>query len=248
MVKLLDDSQVVNEFLEVDPGAAPAPAVEKAPATGEQRRKSRKIKVNLAELELIVKATPERLLTEKEHGKLQQAHQLLAELLLPPFRNNESAAAIVGGIAAKVAPKERGKGKGRNKRDVYKDAKVVPVPHLELQSGQLCACGCGRLYRLKRPIHFRSFTGQATIEVTLYEQEQLRCNKCGDVFHCAPSPRRGPRTLRSSGRQHAGAIEIFLGPTDVSPSPFLRHAGHANRGCNSIRSSGRWRPKTSASL
>lgn len=184
MVKLLDDAQGGNE---VDPAVPVAAPGEKARATGEQRRKSRKIKVDLAELENIVRATPERLLTEEEHGKLQQAHQLLAELLLPPFRNNESAAAIVGGIEAGVVPKVPRKGKGRNKRDVYKDAKVVPVPHTELQSGQLCACGCGRLYRLNRPIHFRSFTGQATIEVTLYEQEQLRCNKCGEVF-TAPLP------------------------------------------------------------
>ena len=186
------ESELVSEVGGVGPSTPDPAPTKKAGQSGEQRRKSRKIKVDLAELETIVDATSDRALTKEERKKLQDANQLLAELLLPPFRNNESAAAIVGEIEREVTPKEPVKGHGRGKRDAYKSAEVVQVPHRELQSGQLCGCGCGRLYKLKRPIHFRRFTGQASIEVTLYEQEQLRCNKCGEVFTAPLPPGVGP--------------------------------------------------------
>lgn len=188
-----------------------------------QRWKSRKIKIDLAELEIIVNATSSRILTEKEHGKLQEAHQLLVQLAIAPSRNDESAAAVLEEQAdgeespEKEAAKRKG-GNGRRPRDAFKNATVVKVPHTKLQSGQPCSCGCGKLYPLKRPIHFRHIVGQAQFEVTLYEQEQLRCNGCGEVF-TAPLPEGvGPEPY------HATAVSMIALSKYGMGLPFNRQA------------------------
>ncbi len=188
-----------------------------------QRWKSRKIKIDLAELETIVNATSGRALTKKEHGKLQEAHQLLVQLAIEPSRNDESSAAVLEeGIdgdesLAKEATKKKG-GNGRRPRDAFKSATVVKVPHTVLQSGQRCSCGCGKLYPLKRPIHFRHIVGQAQFEVTLYEQEQLRCGACGEVF-TAPLPEGvGPEPY------HATAVSMIALSKYGMGLPFYRQA------------------------
>lgn len=186
-----------------------------------QRRKSGKIKVDLAELESIIAATPDRVLTKEEHKKLQDAHQLLAHYALPPFQNDESAAKILNDIAKETGADEGKPGKGgtgRRPRGAFTNAKVIEVRHQELQPGQACKCGCGKLYLKKRRIHFRHFTGQAAIEVTLYEQEQLRCNSCG-ALHTAPLPPGvGPDSYDPSAKSIIALGKYSLG------TPFYRQA------------------------
>jgi hypothetical protein len=65
-------------------------------ASGKQRKRARKVTVDLAELEVIVGATQERALTPEEHQKLEASHQLLADLLLPNFLNNEKTRSVLG--------------------------------------------------------------------------------------------------------------------------------------------------------
>jgi transposase len=179
------------------------------------RRVSRKINVDLAELERIVDATPIRTLTPGEHKKLQDAHQILASLATPPFRNDESAASILKGLDEEqrdpATPKPPRKGHGRKKRDAFQNAPIVAVRHDDLKSGQVCSCGCGKLYPLKRPVYFRHFVGQAPLQVTIYEREQLRCNGCSEVF-TAPLPTGvGPEPYEASAVSTIAIFKYGLG-------------------------------------
>lgn len=165
--------------------------------------KSRKVKVDLAELQTIVQATSERQLTKEEHKKLLVSHQLLADLILPELQS-ETSAALKGDDKSK-APKEdkprksAEKNPGRRPRSDFKAANVVKVPNTEYEVGQLCPCGCGgRLYTYKRVSHFRHFVGQAPIQVTLYELEQLRSNGCETVFTASLPEGVGPEPYDAS--------------------------------------------------
>ena len=159
--------------------------------------KSRKVQVDLGELQSIVEATSERSLTKEEHQKLLASHQLLADLILPDYQS-ETTAALNGDSASQ--PKEdkprksAKKNAGRRPRSDFKDAKVVFVENTEYKEGQECPCGeCkGRLYPYKRVAHFRHFVGQAPIQVTLYELEQLRSNGCERIYTAPLPPGVGP--------------------------------------------------------
>lgn len=189
--------------------------------------KSRKVKVDLGELQTIVDATAERVLTAEEHKKLLKSHQLLADLILPDLQSETSAALESGeakteGADGQGQPKARkspSSNGGRRPRSDFKNADTVKVPHTDLQVGQLCPCGCGgRLYKYNRDSHFRHFVGQAPIQVTLYELEQLRSNVCETVYP-APLPKGvGP------GPYDATAIStIALNKYGVGV-PFYRQA------------------------
>jgi len=162
--------------------------------------KSRKVKVDLGELQTIVEATSERVLTEEEHRKLQASHQLLADLILPDLQS-ETSAALEGAEDGDATDSNDGskgrksarKNAGRRPRSDFKGAKVVEVANTDYQVGQTCPCGCGgKLYRYKRVAHFRHFTGQAPIQVTLYELEQLRSNGCETVYPASLPQGVGP--------------------------------------------------------
>ncbi len=164
--------------------------MEKASNVAKSRRKtykSRKVKVDLGELQTIVNATSERVLTEEEHKKLMDSHQLLADLILPDLQS-ETGAALKGeekkdDNKEKQPRKSPEKNGGRRPRSDFKASKTVRVPVAKFQVGQLCPCGCGgKLYNYKRVSHFRHFVGQAPIQVTLYELEQMRSNGCGTVY------------------------------------------------------------------
>lgn len=148
--------------------------------------KSRKVDVDLGELQAIVNATSERVLTEEEHKKLMESHQLLADLILPDLQS-ETSDALKGGEkpeSKEKPPRKRPeKNGGRRPRTDFKAATTVEVPVTEYRVGQPCPCGCGgKLYDYSRVSHFRHFVGQAPIRVTLYELKQMRSNGCGMVY------------------------------------------------------------------
>jgi transposase len=158
--------------------------------------KKRKVEVDLGELQGIVNAAAERVITADEHKKLMDSHQLLADLITPDLQS-ETSDAIKGGETGakhkgKTDPKERKapkKNGGRRPRSDFKAAETIRQSHTDLQVGQHCPCGCGgRLYVWKnRFSHFRHFVGQAPIKVTLYERELLKSNGC-DSTYPAPLP------------------------------------------------------------
>lgn len=189
--------------------------------SGYKGRKS-KAKVDFGELETIVSAAGKRSLSPEEQKKLQDSHQLLAAYILPVERNTESQKAVLD------EPKPSGdeerskpKGHGRRNRSAFAAARVVAVPHPNLKPGDLCPCGCGyKVYRLKRAGQFRHFVGQAPIQVTLYELEQLRCNACNSVFTADLPNGVGPSSYDASVASFLGFSRYGLGV------PFFRQAQH----------------------
>jgi hypothetical protein len=155
------------------------------------RRKTRNIEIDLTEFGNIVEATQDRALSEQERKVLRDAKEILARLV--PSPNTETGDAVLGEQdhsgdqgTSKSGNSKKG-GSGRRPRSDFVDPEVVENKHQELKAGQICPCGCGRLYALKRPLHHRHFTGQAALRVTLFESEQLRCSTCGTVY-TAPLP------------------------------------------------------------
>ena len=165
-----------------------------------KRYKSRKVNVDLAELQSIVDITVERVLTVEEQKKLLESHRLLTDLILPDLQSETSAvlhgeaesenAEADGKRKTRKSPKNNG---GRRPRSDFKNANIVRLPNTTYQVGQHCPCGCGgRLYKYNRDAHFRHFVGQAPIQVTLYELEQLRSNVCESVFPASLPEGVGP--------------------------------------------------------
>lgn len=145
------------------------------------KRKTRKVTIDLTEFGEVIRATQERTLSDKERKLLEDARAVLQRLADPP--KTETSAAVLGKEKAEREKKEPKKGgPGRRPLSDFANPTVVPVKHNKLQPGQICSCGCGRLYPLKRPLQHRHFTGQAALEVTVYEREQLRCSDCGAVY------------------------------------------------------------------
>jgi transposase len=93
----------------------------------------------------------------------------------PPRRPGERA----GEILSRSAP---AKGHGRNGAQAYAGAERIPVPHESLRSGGPCPHCKGRVYARKEPRQLVRIVGVAPFAATVYEQEQLRCGLCGDVF------------------------------------------------------------------
>jgi transposase len=85
--------------------------------------------------------------------------------------------------------KEPAKGHGRNGAGRYSGARRVKVPHPTLQAGgpcPECADENGKL-GLRQPSLIVRITAQPIFSATVFELEQLRCNRCGKVF-TAPAP------------------------------------------------------------
>jgi len=81
----------------------------------------------------------------------------------------------------------RRKGHGRNGSGSYRGARHLPVAHPTLRHKDRCpACGRGKVYALKQPATVVRITGMAPFQGTVYEQERLRCNLCGEVFTAPP--------------------------------------------------------------
>ena len=96
----------------------------------QQRRKSRTVTVDLAELRVIVAATRQRPLTADEHQKLEQGRELLEDLVLPYSLPNEKTAAVLAddkGKKEQAASKPKAPGHGRRPREDFRSAATVRV-------------------------------------------------------------------------------------------------------------------------
>ena len=79
-------------------------------------------------------------------------------------------------------------GHGRNGAAAYSGATKIKVPHPSLHGGDSCPeCQKGKVYLLSDPAVLVRVVGMAPLSATVYEQERLRCNLCGEVF-TAPAP------------------------------------------------------------
>ena len=78
--------------------------------------------------------------------------------------------------------KKKAKGHGKNSADDYEGAERIQVPHATLQHCDPCpACDDGKLYRQPPGVIVR-IKGTPPLQATVYEQEKLRCNICGQIF------------------------------------------------------------------
>ena len=111
----------------------------------------------------------------------------------------EKTAAVTGRAAESTAPggpaaggrddaaaaktRDKPKGHGRNGAEDYPGAKRVEVSHEALNAGDPCpSCDRGTLYGQPQAGIALRFTGQAPLQVTIYELEKLRFGLCGEVF------------------------------------------------------------------
>lgn len=89
------------------------------------------------------------------------------------------------------APKKR-PGHGRNGSKDYPGASVVAVTHPQFHPGDSCpSCKDGHLHLLKEPAKVIHILAQPIFPATLFNLEQLRCGRCGEVFTAPPPPEAG---------------------------------------------------------
>ena len=74
------------------------------------------------------------------------------------------------------------KGHGRNSARAYPGARKVAVAHEALRAGSPCPQCPGKVYARSQPRRLVRIVGVAPFAATVYEQERLRCNLCGEVF------------------------------------------------------------------
>jgi transposase len=83
--------------------------------------------------------------------------------------------------------KPRRKGHGRNGRQRYAGAPHIQVTHPTLHHKDRCPeCGRGKVYAQATPATLVRIKGMAPFQGTVYEQQRLRCNLCGEVFTAPP--------------------------------------------------------------
>lgn len=90
------------------------------------------------------------------------------------------------GPAAPAPPRPKVPGHGRQAATAYTGARRVAVPHRALRPGSRCPHCRGTLCA-KGPRRLVRITAAVPISATVYEQERMRCNLCGEVF-TAPAP------------------------------------------------------------
>lgn len=111
-------------------------------------------------------------------------------------------------------PRRKPPGHGRHGADDYTGAERIPVPHPSLKPGDPCpACPKekpGRVY-LQAPRRLIRVVGQAPVRATVYEQETLRCNLCGQLFVAPPPPGVGERKYDETSAAMMGLLKYGSG-------------------------------------
>jgi hypothetical protein len=103
--------------------------------------------------------------------------------------------------------KPRKPGHGRNGAAAYHGANKVPVPHASLVKGQCCPeCQKGKVYPQREPKLIIRVTGMAPLNATVFENERLRCNLCGEVFEAEAPPEVGQEKYDDSA---AAMVAMF---------------------------------------
>ena len=150
--------------------------------------KSKRVDVNLKELDQIIDHAREVPLSESESEKLKEALHALAGMMPAPRSTEKTSAVLPPTDPPEKQGKEKPTGHGRNGASCYTGAKKVAVPFPTLHTGDHCpGCEKGKVYPQKEPRTLVRIVGQAPLAATVYELDRLRCNLCGEVF-TAPEP------------------------------------------------------------
>jgi transposase len=106
----------------------------------------------------------------------------------------------------------KAKGHGRNGANAYPRARTITVPHEALHSGDRCPkCPKGKVYENKQPAILVRIVGQPPLQATLYEQQRLRCNLCGEVFTAKPPAGVGDKKYDPTAGAMVGLLRYGAG-------------------------------------
>jgi hypothetical protein len=108
--------------------------------------------------------------------------------------------------------KKKRKGHGRNGASDYKGAEKIKIPHESLHSGDPCpGCERGKVYLQNEPGVIVRVKGMAPLSATVYEQEKLRCNLCGEVFTAAAPEGVGEEKYDETAGSMVGLLKYGAG-------------------------------------
>jgi transposase len=173
---------------------------------------SERVELDLGALEAVLQRARTRPLQEQEHRQLLTALQTLGavtrlledrKITIDRLRSmlfgnaTEKTSRVFpsplgSGAAAELdkveEPRPNRKGHGRKAAKDYRGAMRMRIDHPSLKPTDRCPqCEQGKVYRSLSPAVQVRIMGQPPLAATVYEQEKLRCNLCGEVF-TAPAP------------------------------------------------------------
>ncbi len=160
---------------------------------------TRRIDVNLEELDHVLDEARQAPLSDADYDKLKNALHALAAMVVRP-RNSEKTNAVLplpqNTEAAKPNTKESGTpppGHGRNGADAFHNARKVNIAHPTLKHGDRCPdCGKGNVYGQKEPKVLVRIVGQPPLAASVYSLERLRCGACGQIYTAQEPEGVGP--------------------------------------------------------
>ncbi|MFH0915691.1 MAG: IS66 family transposase [bacterium] len=108
--------------------------------------------------------------------------------------------------------KRKKKGHGRIPAEAYVGAEKVKTSHESLKPGDSCPQeGCqGKVYA-RKPQQLVRIRGSAPFLATVYEQERLRCNLCGERFDAQPPPGIGEEKYDETVASMVGMLRYGSG-------------------------------------
>lgn len=107
-------------------------------------------------------------------------------------------------------PKPKKKGHGRIPAADYTGAPRVKIPHESLSAGKPCPHCEGKVYA-KNPRLLVRIRGCAPLAATVYEQERLRCNLCGELFNAKTPPEVGQKKFDETVASMVGLLRYGNG-------------------------------------
>jgi len=91
------------------------------------------------------------------------------------------------GASSTAEASEAAKGHGRNGAEAYSKATKVVIPHETLRAGAGCPHCKGRVHR-REPRCLVRIQAVMPFQATIYEQDELRCGLCGELFPATLPP------------------------------------------------------------
>jgi len=144
---------------------------------------SRRIDVNLDELDRVLDGARPAPLSEDDYEKLKEALHALAAMLVRP-RNTEKTSAVLEKMegaetGAETQPESNtspSPGHGRNGAEAFVSSRKIAIAHPNLKHGDRCPeCEKGNVYGQKEPKVLVRIVGQAPLAATVFSLERLRC-------------------------------------------------------------------------
>src|SRR5271169_1671694 len=193
-------------------------------AAGARMKTSRRIDVNLEELDRVLDGARQAPLSQDDYEKLKEALHALAAMLVRP-RSTEKTSAVLGKsegseAGAGTRPETNASpspGHGRNGAGAFVSSQKVAIAHAKLKHGDRCPeCEKGNVYGQKEPKVLVRIVGQAPLAAIVYSLERLRCGACGQVFTAEEPEGVGPEKYDATAAAMIAQLKYGSG------TPFYR--------------------------